>query len=86
LQVVSQFVYELGLTDLENFELMKRGHAYMVGNSTFSWWAAFLSDAKPENIFSPDPWFAITAEPVDMSPVAWMRLPSSFEQPNGLAE
>ena len=76
---VTRFMLDVELSDLETLELMKHGYAYLIANSTFSWWAAYLSEAKSENIYIPSPWYAGAPVPNEMSPEAWNRLPSSFE-------
>jgi len=68
-----------GFTDLETLEVMKLGHAYLTANSTFSWWAACLSKAKPENIYVPSPWHAGIPDPIQLSPDEWDPLASVFE-------
>lgn len=68
-----------GFTDLETLEAMKLGHAYLIANSTFSWWAAYLSDARAENINIPNPWHARISDPLQISPQDWIRLDSIFE-------
>ena len=45
---------------------------YILANSTFSWWAAYTSEAK--NIFVPEPWFVIGDSPVDLVPESWIRV------------
>ncbi len=71
---------DTGFSDLETLEAMKLGHAYVIANSTFSWWAAYLSDARPENIFIPNPWHARIPDPIQISPQDWVRLDSIFEE------
>ena len=66
-------------TDLETLEVMKLGHAYLIANSTFSWWAANLSIASAENIYIPKPWHAKIPDPAHLSPDAWNNLTSIFE-------
>lgn len=43
------------LTDVQELELMSKGIAYINTNSTFSFWASFLSNGK--KIIAPTPWF-----------------------------
>lgn len=42
-----------GLTDIEEFLLMKNCDAHVISNSTFSWWAAYLSEKKPNLVVAP---------------------------------
>lgn len=68
------------LSDSNILDLMSRGHAYFIANSTFSWWAARLSTAEASNIFAPEPWFANMPEPLDLIPKGWNRVESIFEK------
>ena len=55
-------------------EKMRLGHAYIIGNSTFSWWGAFLSKVADAPTIAPIPWFTGLQEPVDLIPPNWKRL------------
>lgn len=61
-----------------SFELMRQGDAYIIGNSTYSWWAATLSYAKPKAVIAPLPWFAKVAEPKFLISPDWERLETVF--------
>jgi hypothetical protein len=42
---------DMGLTTVEEFELMRAHRHFIIPNSTFSWWAAYLkSSVSPETI------------------------------------
>ena len=58
------------------FEIMRLGIGYVVANSTFSWWAAYLSKNADVEVVAPDPWFAGIEEPVDLIPKNWKRIKS----------
>lgn len=53
------------LSDIDEFLLMQRCNHHIIANSTFSWWAAFLSatlipvcNKKSQIIFAPKEWFS----------------------------
>ena len=79
LHAETKLMNSISLSDLEILEIMKLGHAYLLANSTYSWWAAYLSNAPAENIFIPDPWFANAVSPSQMSPEEWNRVEAIFE-------
>jgi hypothetical protein len=63
---------------VSSFELMRHGHAFIIGNSTFSWWAATLALKKPISVVAPNPWFAGIAEPRYLIPDDWDRMRVNF--------
>jgi|694.fasta_scaffold115671_2 hypothetical protein len=56
------------------FEVMRLGFGYVIANSTFSWWAAYLSRNQGVEIIAPKPWFKGTSEPLDLIPKEWERI------------
>ena len=66
------------ISDLETLEIMKLGHAFLIANSSFSWWAAYLSNADSNNIYVPEPWFSGLPTPSELFPRNWRRLRSNF--------
>lgn len=58
----------------ETFELMRYAGSYIIANSTFSWWAAFLSKSDSPLIICPNPWFRESQEPDELIPPNWIRL------------
>jgi hypothetical protein len=63
---------------LKSFQLMRAGHAFIIGNSTFSWWAATLSLSRPLMVISPNPWFAGMPDPKQLIPNDWIRVKVDF--------
>lgn len=63
-------------TPLENMLLLSQATALVGANSTFSWWAAFLSDAPPGSIVFPRPLFgpAGPPEPKDWLQPDWVQI------------
>ena len=57
-------------------EVMRLAENYIIGNSTFSWWAAFLSYSKNPIVIAPQPWFRGMREPLDLIPNHWIRVPA----------
>lgn len=58
-------------------EIMRLGNGYVIANSTFSWWAAFLSRNNNVEIVAPDPWFCRMMEPDKLIPSHWTRVKSN---------
>jgi hypothetical protein len=52
---------------------MRLGCAYVIANSTFSWWGAFLSRSDNPLVVAPDPWFTGQDEPPVLIPREWNR-------------
>ena len=48
---------EISSTGLEDFELMKKCKHFIISNSTFSWWASWLSDNDGKCAIAPRKWF-----------------------------
>jgi hypothetical protein len=60
------------LKPIEVLEMMALGHSFVISNSTFSWWAASLSNSKL--VVAPNPWFVKMSDPTDLIPADWKRL------------
>jgi len=54
-------------------EAMRHGFAYVISNSTFSWWGAFLTYNEGARVIAPNPWFRSWTEPLEMLPSHWVR-------------
>jgi hypothetical protein len=63
---------------LKAFQLMREGSAFIIGNSTYSWWAAALALNKPLIVVAPDPWFAGMPDPKYLIPNEWNRIKVEF--------
>jgi hypothetical protein len=74
----ARWIPELEGSAAKTLEVMRHGHGYVIGNSTFSWWAAFISHTDSPIVIAPDPWFMNLSTPQDLIPPHWQLKPSSF--------
>ena len=54
-----------------SLEVMRLGRGYVIANSTFSWWGAFLSHTQDPLVVYPEPWFQGMPDPKELCPPAW---------------
>lgn len=67
---------------IEVLNLMSLASYVLIANSTFSWWAAYLSEASPSNVVAPTPWLPqIGFSGEDLLMPGWRRSPSSWIAP-----
>ena len=62
------------LSAAESLELLRHGSAYIIANSTFSWWGAQLSYTKNPMVIAPKKWFRGMPDPKDICPPHWIRM------------
>lgn len=62
------------LTPNETLELMRHGTHYVLSNSTFGWWGAFLSYNQSPKVYVPDPWFQSIPYSPQLFPLDWNNL------------
>jgi hypothetical protein len=62
---------------LENLKVMSHGRSFVIGNSTYGWWAATLSGEK-SLVVAPQKWFRMKADPTDLCCDSWVRLESKW--------
>jgi hypothetical protein len=61
------------LESAETLRIMTVCKGFVIANSTFSWWAAYLRNEINSPVLAPEPWFAGLPEPADLIPVEWKR-------------
>lgn len=76
---VTKFLDSNSLSTPETFELMRHGKGFIIGNSSFSWWAAMLAYEPKTPVFAPNPWFKIGKSPEQLLPLQWHKVEASFE-------
>lgn len=55
--------------------IMSQGSCFIIANSTFSWWAAWLSKSKKKKIIAPQKWFVDCKDDTkDLCPPDWQRI------------
>jgi len=59
-------------------QVMRFGKAYVIANSSYSWWGAFLSLNQDSEVHAPFPWFKGMPSPNEILPPSWVRHPSIF--------
>ncbi len=70
-----QVVYVEGFTPAKSLQLMSRCNHFVIANSTFSWWGAWLSEYKDKLVIVPDPWNDRAEISPDFLPTDWITLP-----------
>ena len=53
-------------------EVMRLCKGYVIANSTFGWWGAFLSYSREPAVIAPKPWFKGMQDPRDLIPPHWL--------------
>ncbi|MEC9064057.1 MAG: alpha-1,2-fucosyltransferase, partial [Pseudomonadota bacterium] len=59
--------------------LMSMCTGFIIANSTFSWWPAWLSEAEDKTVVYPKQWFGITGytkdhDVSDLFPRRWVKI------------
>jgi hypothetical protein len=70
----SDLVDTSDLLPAETLELMRNFDYYIISNSTFSWWAAFLSRNPDARVVFPSPWFENSHLPFCLTPENWLSV------------
>ena len=73
-----KFISNLDIEKLDSAQtlnVMRLGHGYVLANSTFSWWSAYLSYTTEPIVMYPNPWFKGMPDPNDMFPEVWVPIP-----------
>lgn len=61
-----------GLTAVEILNIMRFGSAYVLANSTFGWWGAFLRIDRGSPVIVPKSWFSNGTLPKFIYPTDWV--------------
>jgi hypothetical protein len=67
----------LEVTDLDILVIMSKCSFHVIANSTFSWWAAFLSDTT-QKVYYPEPWTISGINPRSLIPPDWVDIDTGW--------
>ena len=70
----TRWISEVDNSSAATLEAMRHGRAYVIANSTFSWWGAFLSYEQSAPVVAPTPWFQFGESPRDILPSQWIKI------------
>jgi hypothetical protein len=62
-------------TPAQILELLKLGSSYIISNSTFGWWGAYLTHNPHSLVCVPSSWYATMISPKNLIPSTWERIP-----------
>jgi hypothetical protein len=68
-----RYIPDVANSSAQTLEAMRLGQGYVIGNSSFSWWAAKLSNNSNAKVIAPTPWFIGQDEPSELIPPNWTR-------------
>jgi hypothetical protein len=64
------------ISGVHDMRLMMACKHFIIANSTFSWWGAWLSTSPDKIVISPENWYKSNWLPMhDLMPQDWIRLP-----------
>lgn len=71
------FEYVIGNDEISDFYLMTKCQYAIIGNSSYSWWSAYLSEYKNQQVIAPSNWFGPAYwyhDTRDLYPNGWMKI------------
>jgi len=68
----TRFIHETaGMHPAVDQRLLASCRHFLIANSTFSWWAAWLGDAADKIVIAPRRWFTVAPVPPGLIPAGW---------------
>ncbi|MCC6323941.1 alpha-1,2-fucosyltransferase [Candidatus Nomurabacteria bacterium] len=66
---------ELNITDVEELCIMTNCKYFIIANSSFSWWGAWLAPNKEKIVICPEKWYSNESiDTSDLIPESWIRI------------
>jgi hypothetical protein len=66
-----------GLSDVEQLALMSKFKKIVIANSSYSWWAATLSEGQTR-VAAPKNWYRSMPKPIDLIPPNWIQIENDW--------
>ena len=66
------------LTAAETLEVMKLGSGYVLSNSTYGWWAAYLRKNYQAKVVVPAKWYSTLPAPNKLIPGNWIEIDNNL--------
>jgi hypothetical protein len=64
-----------GVKTRNNFEMMTHCKHFVISNSTYAWWAAYLAQYATKTVIAPKKWFmGVSVDTKDLTPAEWILL------------
>lgn len=73
-----RWIEDVDSSPASTLQAMRFGYGYVIANSTFSWWGAYLSKTELPPVTAPSPWFKGMKSPNEILPPHWKTLDSDF--------
>lgn len=78
------YVFTEAFTDIESMALLSLCDHFIIANSTFAWWGAWLGEKPHSKVIAPDEWFGEGLKhknnTKDIIPDRWTRVPVKQEE------
>jgi Glycosyl transferase family 11 len=75
-----QVIYIEGFSPAKFLYLMSQCKHFVIANSTFSWWGAWLANHKEKLVVRPEPWNNRDPIAPDLLPIDWVGLPKALAE------
>jgi len=66
-----RWIDEVDSSAASTLEAMREGCGFVIANSSFSWWGAYLAHSEDVPVIAPSPWFHGMDSPKDLIPPNW---------------